>query len=459
MGLISKTVEVTLNARNCKYYEDLGYKIPREFDNKGRLRVPRGTKILVKVEDLSKGSHVRVECKCDYCGEKLNWEYKAYNVQVHEKGETYCQKCGNALLGIKKTKETRFKNGKSLYFWCIENNRQDILDRWDYELNKDTPKDILYSTHEKRWFKCLDHLEHHSELKNINSITNINRGSNLFCKQCNTIAQYILDNFPNKKLEEVWDYEKNGDLDPWEIDRCSRIKVWIICQEKEYHGSYEICCNNFTSQHQRCCFCSGKKIHPKDSLGQYVISNFGEEFLWKVWSGKNEVSPFEVAPRSNKKVWWNCLSGKHKPFKRDCDSSVEYEFRCPKCVEEKEESIIEEKTRLYLEELGYEVRTEHNCSIKPINPKTKQPFLFDNEIILSNGKHLIIEVHGQQHYSLCLYNNTKEKLHYQQVKDRYKRIKCIQAGYEYLELPYWTFYKNNRYKKLIDNKIKEILDK
>ena len=301
MGLISKTVEITLNARNCKYYEDLGYKIPRELDSKGRLRVPRGTKILVKVEDLSKGSHVRVECKCDYCGEKLNWEYKAYNVQVHEKGETYCQKCGNALLGIKKTKETRLKNGKSLYFWCIENNRQDILDRWDYELNKDTPKDILYSMHEKRWFKCLDHLEHHSELKNINSITNINRGSNLFCKQCNTIAQYILDNFPNKKLEEVWDYEKNGDLDPWEIDRCSRIKVWIICQEKEYHGSYEICCNNFTSQHQRCCFCSGKKIHPKDSLGQYVISNFGEEFLWKVWSGKNEVNPFEVAPRSNKK--------------------------------------------------------------------------------------------------------------------------------------------------------------
>ena len=53
----------------------------------------------------------------------------------------------------------------------------------------------------------------------------------------------------------------------------------------------------------------------------------------------------------------------------------------------------------------------------------------------------------------------EKELHYQQVKDRYKRIKCIQAGYEYLEIPYWTFNDSNKYKKLIDDKIKEIVDK
>ena len=25
---------------------------------------------------------------------------------------------------------------QSFYDWCIENNRQDLLDRWDYDLNK-----------------------------------------------------------------------------------------------------------------------------------------------------------------------------------------------------------------------------------------------------------------------------------------------------------------------------------
>lgn len=121
---------------------------------------------------------------------------------------------------------------------------------------------------------------------------------------------------------------------------------------------------------------------------------------------------------------------------------------------------------MYLKRLGYKVKTEYSCTIKPINPKTNYPLLFDNEIVLKNGKHLIIEVHGEQHYNCHFYTIKKKitkeeiekKLHYQQVKDRYKRIKCIQAGYEYLEIPYTAFDKKETYKKLIDNKIKEILN-
>ena len=49
-------------------------------------------------------------------------------------------------------------------------------------------------------------------------------------------------------------------------------------------------------------------------------------------------------------------------------------------------------------------------------------------------------------------------LHQRKLYDRYKRIKCIQSGCEYLEIPYTAFDKKETYKKLIDNKIKEILD-
>ena len=148
-----------------------------------------------------------------------------------------------------------------------------------------------------------------------------------------------------------------------------------------------------------------------------------------------------------------------------CCNNFSNNHYCPLCTEEREKSIIEEKTETYLKQLGYKVKTEHNCTIRPINPKTKHFLPFDNEIILGNGKHLIIEVHGKQHYDYNFYktrcNLSKEEaekeLHYQQVKDRYKRIKCIQAGYEYLELPYTAFDKKDSYKKLIDNKIKEIV--
>ena len=86
------------------------------------------------------------------------------------------------------------------------------------------------------------------------------------------------------------------------------------------------------------------------------------------------------------------------------------------------------------------------------------------KITLDNGEHLIIEVHGEQHYNYhfhqtinkCSQEEAEQHLHYQQVKDRYKRIYAIQHGYHYLELPYNTFNAQETYKKLIDDKINEI---
>ena len=35
---------------------------------------------------------------------------------------------------------------KSVSDWCVENNRFDILDRWDYDMNITNPSDIsIYS--------------------------------------------------------------------------------------------------------------------------------------------------------------------------------------------------------------------------------------------------------------------------------------------------------------------------
>ena len=263
-------------------------------------------------------------------------------------------------------------------------------------------------------------------------------------------------------LDNIWNWEKNNGLgiNPYEIYKCSKKKVWLYCQEKDYHGSYKVKCNDFFNN-CRCpyCKCHSSKIHPLDSLGYYIINNYGEDFLWKVWSNKNEKSPFEIAPNSNKKYWWNCPDNKHESFYRKTQTSKICEFRCPKCVQEREESIIEEKVRLYLKELGYEVNTEYKCSIKPINPKSKLPLPFDNEIVLENDRHLIIEVHGVQHYKIDgIYTKTKKELEYQQYKDKYKKDYCIKMDYEYLEISYTTFDKNDTYKKLINNKIKEILE-
>ena len=451
MGLVSKTVKVKWHGKTRKHYESLGY-----------VYTKKGDEFEVRVQDLTKGSGAKVACRCDGCGKKLSWTYNDYKDISKEDGSTYCNVCSRKLFGKRIP-------AKSFYDWCIENNRKDILSRWDYELNNCSPKDISYSTHKEYYFKCSTHQYHSSELKDIHIFTNGHEGS-IACKQCNTVAQYILDNFPGKDLYDVWDKDKNGDLDPWKINRGSNKKIWIKCQEREYHGTYESICNAFT-QGGRCPYCNKNsgKVHQKDSLGQHIIDNYGENFLHNVWSKKNNVSPFDLPPSTKRRVWWKCVNGKHEDYLRTCNSSFRYEFRCPKCAEETNNSIIEEKTKTYLKQLGYCVLTEYDCTLKPVNPKTKHFMPYDNEVILSNGKHLIIEVHGEQHYKSKFYgtkfniskDDAEDMLKQRKLYDRYKKYVAWKNGYEYLELPYTAFRGKNKdlYKQMIDNKIKEILRK
>ena len=92
MGLITKEVEVCVCGNKQKYYESLGYNIPREKNNNGRMRVPRGSKIKVKVEHLSEKSGIRVDVECDCCHSMLNIPYYLYQLGSHN-GKYYCNHC------------------------------------------------------------------------------------------------------------------------------------------------------------------------------------------------------------------------------------------------------------------------------------------------------------------------------------------------------------------------------
>ena len=80
MSIISKEVEVTLDAKGIIRYEKLGYDIPKYFCKiHKKFKVKRGTKIKVKLEDLSKNSSNKIKVKCDNCGKEY---YIAYYIQL-----------------------------------------------------------------------------------------------------------------------------------------------------------------------------------------------------------------------------------------------------------------------------------------------------------------------------------------------------------------------------------------
>jgi len=89
MGLINKEVKQIWGHRNKKYFESKGYTFPKYEDE-----------FLVKVEDLTDGSHILVNIECDGCGIKLEdimWnQYKKY---IREDKKYYCKDCAMKLYG------------------------------------------------------------------------------------------------------------------------------------------------------------------------------------------------------------------------------------------------------------------------------------------------------------------------------------------------------------------------
>ena len=69
--------------------------------------------------------------------------------------------------------------------WCLDNDRHDLLDLWDYELNNKIPSEINFGTEDGYWFKCPRGL-HKSIFRKIYSVRN---SCGIYCPECNTFGQ------------------------------------------------------------------------------------------------------------------------------------------------------------------------------------------------------------------------------------------------------------------------------
>ena len=213
---------------------------------------------------------------------------------------------------------------KTFYEWCVENNRMDLNDRFDVELNKCTTHDIGCKSNRKWYFKCPRGL-HESELYVMHFVTR-NKDKNLVCRKCNSLAQVVIDNFGEDYLWRHW--HPDNTISPWDITAYgAKNKVKIQCDKKEYHV-YEQIPISF-AQGIKCPYCINRKVHPLDSFGAMF-----PEMIFR-WSDKNDTSPYEYAPHSEKKAWFKCPNGKHEDYLQKICNAVTYGFTCRKCENER----------------------------------------------------------------------------------------------------------------------------
>lgn len=338
--------------------------------------------------------------------------------------------------------------------WC-EEHKPYILDLWDYNKNIVSPYDIPSGTHAKYYFKCPKG-KHDNILKSIGKITG--RGDEIYCQVCdleeNSFGVWCENN--NSMLLDLWDYEKN-EQSPYEVLARSGKKYWFKCP-RGIHDSSKKTLSNLTRYPDKfyCEACN--------SFGQAIIDNLGEDMLDLLWDyDKNVKSPFHVARcTSYEKVYIKCLEKESHGSYPIVPSNFWLGRGCPKCNQENHISKLQKAVERYIEEkYGYQISHEYACSIIARNPKTNRPLPYDNDVLISE-KHLIIEVHGEQHYRATGLNKlnakssgstAEETLRELQYRDRIKMEYVLSfPNYHYLALP-CTSFEDGSYKTLIDNKI------
>ncbi|MCX4248648.1 MAG: zinc-ribbon domain-containing protein [Bacilli bacterium] len=173
--------------------------------------------------------------------------------------------------------------------------------------------------------------------------------------------QSLSNQYP--KLAKEWNYDKNGKLKPEYISYGSEKKVWWIC--KEGH-EWEAVVHSRTKG-VGCPYCAGNKV----LSGYNDLETLFPEIL-KEWNyERNDISPSEVAAKSNKKIWWICEKG-HE-WQREVSGRTLNNSKCPYCANQRILSgynDLETRNPILAKEWNY----KKNNGLKPsdVFPNTKK---------------------------------------------------------------------------------------
>lgn len=385
----NKKVVEEIHKNNIEKYNDFEY-----------LKTLYTNDILPNGKVINRETYVQVKHK--YCGEIYFVRSRNFSNKIYT-----CSKCCGSY--------------ENSFAYHIEVELGEPIEKyWDFEKNTANPYHISKGSHKKVWIKCTEKDYHGSYEMSCDKFINGNR-----CPYCSSkkvhlfdsFAKYCLDNTDKDFLTKYWS-DKNT-VDPWTISPNSGKKVWIKCQEKDYHDDYEVSCDKFISG-RRCPYCINKKVRSLDSFGYH---NFDKVQSWHL---DNDISPFKVAPNSGKKYKFICPECNNVWSARLAD--INYGQWCPQCNSSKGEKEITKWLRLnnieflYDEPYFNDLLSDKN---KPLRP----------DFILPNHK-IWIEYDGEFHYKKYYEDQNYETL---KIHDKSKDEYAKRHGWKLIRIPYYDF--------------------
>lgn len=144
-------------------------------------------------------------------------------------------------------------------------------------------------------------------------------------------------------LAKEWNYEKNGNLTPYDITAGSRKKVWWLCEKGH---AYEQLIIKRSNRGAACPYCSGHKV----LIGFNDLATVNPH-LAKEWhpTENGDLTPFDVTAGSGKRVWWLCpLGHAYQATIHDRNSD---DTQCPICNARRQTSFPEQAILFYVKKL------------------------------------------------------------------------------------------------------------
>lgn len=174
----------------------------------------------------------------------------------------------------------------------------DLAKEWNCKKNNGlTPMDVLPNSEKKVWWKCQNGHEWQA------MIGNRNKGQGCpYCSGRKALKGYNDLQTVNPTLANEWNYEKNNGLAPVDVTPGSNKKVWWKCEKG--HEWQAMVCHRFKGS--GCPYCAGNKVLKGFNDLQTVNPTLSSEWNYEKNIG---LLPEDVAPNSNKKVWWKCEKG------------------------------------------------------------------------------------------------------------------------------------------------------
>lgn len=303
--------------------------------------------------------------------------------------------------------------------WCLDNNHQDWLDLWDYELNDVGPNKATFRSGQKFWFRCSRGI-HDSDAKTLSSLTS--GRSHLFCIKCCSFGQWMIDNFGENAIQLY--YSDKNTHDWFSISVRSGQEIWIKCGNIA-HPDYQTQPDRFVIG-ARCPICTNKKIVA--GINDIATTH---PHLVKYFKNQDEAKQYSV--HSGKRTWFKCpLCGLEKyvtidvAFSRGyscdgCGDNVSYPNKFVSAVlaqlHDKSNQIIFEREKFF----DWAIVTDNKYE-RVNGRKYYDIYLPTYEVIIENF--------GEQHYTQVNFNysNNLKSIEEEQANDIAKYELAVANG-------------------------------